>query len=494
MNYNGRADIYTSVELTSDNVLGEVNKALAIHFRNVADENYLADYRKGIQPILFRVKEQRPEICNKIVENHAEEICAFKNGYFLQEPVNFVARNDEASEKVSMLNEYLYRAGKHLADNDLVNDFHTMGKAYLYVEPTDNDEIPFRTTTLRPQSAEVVKSLKPSNPPAFAIHTVADGEDLYVDVFTNDKYFKLFGSINPDHPTDRPQDFIYVTKIIEEKANVLGHIPIIEYRYNETNMGAFESVLDLCDEINTIRSNAVDGIEQFIQNLLVVINVDFEDGVNAQTIRESGMVALKSVDGNKADIKVVSENLNQGDTEVLVKSTLEQIHKIVGMPFVNSGGTSGNVGSAIFVNGWTTADAYAKNTEDEFRKSNRYFEEIMLKILKDKLKFDISISDFELSFTRNELANIQAKAQACGTMIGFGLAPVLALELSGLTNDPVKAYEMSKEFFEAKQNYQGDVTQYGTEETNAYGITDETYGKLENTVLTELGIRGVEAE
>ena len=486
---NGRRDIWTSVDdLTRENVLDEVNKALAIHFQNKADEDYLSNYRKGIQPILFRKKERRPEICNKVVENHAEEICAFKNGYFLQENLTYCARNEDAQDKVNMLNEYLYRSGKHLADNDLVNDFHTMGKAYLYVEPTESEETPFVAYTIAPQTAEVIKSLKPGNKPAYAIHVVADGEKLFVDVYTRTKYYKLFGSINPDHPTDKPESHTYAMEIIEESVNRLApYIPIIEYRYNETNMACFESVLDLCDEINTIRSNAVDGIEQFIQNLLVAVNVDFEEGVTASSIRESGMVCIKSVNDSKADIKVISETLNQGDTEVLVKSTLEQMHKIVGMPFVNSGGTSGNVGSAIFVNGWTTADAYAKNTEDEFKKSNAYFDEIILKILKEKVNFEILKSDFELSFTRNELANIQAKAQACGTMIGFGLAPVLALKYSGLTNDPVQAFEMSKEYFNAKQGYEGDVNQYGTENTNAYGtIDDETYKKIEDTVLTKL--------
>ena len=478
MSYNGRHDIFTSVDdLDEINILNEINKALAIHFKNKDEEEYLFNYRKGIQPILYRTKERHEEICNKIVENHAESICTFKNGFFLTQPCVFVARNEDSADKVRELNEYLYRSGKHQADNDIVDNFHTVGRAFLYVEPLQDEECPFTCYSLDPRTAEVVKSLRPGNKPVYAFHVVQDGEILYVDVYTRTTYFKLFGSINPIHPTDDPQFNVWVTKVIEVSPNRLyPHVPIIEYRYSKTNMGAFESVLDLLDTVNNLNSNRMDSVEQFVQSLIVATNVDFEDGTTARTLNESGLVCLNSPNDKPSSIEILSEELNQTQSQVYADSLLEEIYNIVGMPSTqNSGSTSDNVGAVIYRNGWQNADAYAKNTEDEFRKSNKHFEEIILKILKDKKGLELTTSDFELSFIRNEFSNIQAKAQACGTMIGFGLAPVLALEWSGLTNDPVSAYEMSKDYFEAKQKYDSDVNQYGTEEINtAYGTPRET--------------------
>lgn len=491
MSYNGRRDIYTSVEeLTDKNVLNEINKALAIHFINKAEEDYLFNYRKGIQPILYRTKERHEEICNKIVENHAESIVSFKNGFFLTQPAYNVARNEESTNKVSELNEYIYRSGKHQADNDLVDWFHTVGRAFLYVEPTQDDDTPFVAYALNPTKAEVVKSLRAGNEPVYGFHAVTDNEILYVDVYTKTTYYKLFGSIEPIHPTDNPNENVWVTKIIEKSPNRLApYIPIIEYRYSKTNMGAFESVLDMLDAINNLNSNRMDGVEQFIQSLIVATNVDFEEGVTSRSLHESGMVCVNSPNDKQAKIEILSEELNQTQSQVYADALLEQVYNIVGMPSTqNSGSTSDNVGAVIYRNGWQNADAYAKNTEDEFKKSNRYFDLIVLKILKDRFGFELNTSDFELSFVRNEFSNIQAKAQACGTMVGFGLAPVLALEWSGLTNDPVTAYEMSKEFFEAKQNYSSnenevevevieedtDINAYGNDMNNtAYGANEE---------------------
>ena len=85
---NGRRVIKTSVtEITRENVVEVLKKALAIHELNRSEIDYLWNYYRGKQPILRRVKEVRPEICNQIVENRANEIVSFKVGYLCGEPI-----------------------------------------------------------------------------------------------------------------------------------------------------------------------------------------------------------------------------------------------------------------------------------------------------------------------------------------------------------------------------------------------------------------------
>ena len=89
----GRRDITTNADVINvDNVLHELNEALIIHGLNCDEEEYLYWYRRGFQPVLGRTKEIRPEILNKVVENHAEEIVQFKNGYFLTQPAVYIAK------------------------------------------------------------------------------------------------------------------------------------------------------------------------------------------------------------------------------------------------------------------------------------------------------------------------------------------------------------------------------------------------------------------
>jgi len=89
----GREVIYSSESIiTGANVKEVLTKALLIHNKNQAQIEYLYQYYRGNQPILHRKKIIRPEINNKIVENHALEIVDFKKGYVFGEPVQYVRR------------------------------------------------------------------------------------------------------------------------------------------------------------------------------------------------------------------------------------------------------------------------------------------------------------------------------------------------------------------------------------------------------------------
>jgi hypothetical protein len=115
----------------------------------------------------------------------------------------------------------------------------------------------------------------------------------------------------------------------------------------------------------------------------------------------------------------------------------------------NGGSTYDTTGAAVLANfGWYQADAAARNTEDLFKESNRKFDAIVVEILKRKQLVDIDLSDFELSFVRNETANVQSKAQAFQTLMSAGLHPELAAAKSGISSDPVKDMKMSEKWLE----------------------------------------------
>ncbi len=445
----GRRDIYTAVdEITAENVLDEVNSALVYHLQNVMEEEYLYWYRRGLQPVLNRKKDRNSFVLNKVVENHAEEIVTFKNGYFLMEPAFYISRSDKKSRKIDKLNEYLYRSGKQKVDNKLADWFHTVGKAALYIEPLDDMDVPVKVHALDPRSAFVVYSMKPGNKPVFAVNMVINEENVSIDVFTKDVIFRLSGNVTGRNVSPYPNYTAIANSIERIERNRLEHIPIIEYRYNSNNMAAFETVIWLLDSINAIQSDRVDGVDQFIQSIAVAVNCQFEDDVTANKIREAGMIALKSVGENKADFKILSEELDQQQTQTLVDNLYESALRICSMPTTTKGGRStSDTGSAvIFRDGWEQAGSAARNTEDLFRESNEYFDEIFTYILRQKGILDVKLIDFELNFVRNETANIQSKAQAMQTMLAAGMHPELAFAKSGISNDPVSDVKMSQKY------------------------------------------------
>ena len=445
----GRRDIFTVADrLTEENVLDEVNSALVYHLMNVQEEDYLYWYRRGFQPVLERTKTYNDFVCNKVVVNIANEVCDFKGGYLLQEPCAYTSRKPGKKNKVDKLNEYLHRSGKQTADNQLADWFHMVGKAVLYVKATDDEDIPLKAYAIDPRSGFVVYSLKPGNEPIFAVNIVLADNASLIDVYTKDKVFRLKGGAAQKKTSSYKNYATEAVEIVGVEDNVLGHIPIIEYRYNSVNMGAFEAVLPLLDAISDIQSNRADGIAQFIQSIIVAVNCQFEEGTTANKIKEAGMIALSSIGENKADFRILSEELNQDQTQTLVDNLYEQVLRICSMPSTTKGGrsTSDTGAAVIFRDGWEQAAAAARQTEDLFRESNRYFDAILVDVLRRKGILDIKAIDFELNFVRNEVANVQSKAQAAQTMMAMGLAPELALKKSGLSNDPVSDVKMSEKY------------------------------------------------
>jgi len=478
----GRLDIYASYDdISEENLIAELNSALVYHVNNMLQEEFLYWYTRGVQPILNRRKEIREDILNVVQVNTAAEVVDFKNGYFLTQPCSYVSRRKGVQTKLKKLNEYLYRSGKQEADNKVADWFHRVGKGVLFVEPTQDKEVPFRAYALDPRSAFVVYSLRPGNKPVMGVNMVTvDGEAKF-DVFTESTVYHLHGTVTGKMvSTEKNHDFLATATAIDSvEPNVLGRIPIIEYRYNSINTSAFELAVPLIDEISNLTSNACDGVEQFIQSLAIAVNCEFPENTTITDIRKAGMIALRSVGENKADFKVLSEQLDQTQTKTLTDNLYDEVLRICAMPSRSNGSsTYDTTGAAVLANfGWYQADAAARNTEDLFKESNRQFDAIIVDILQRAGILDIGLSDFELQFVRNEVANIQSKAQACNTLLASGFAPELAFAKSGISSDPVEDVAMSKKWLEMRwgdpDKTPDDTTPEMEEKTETVSVDDE---------------------
>lgn len=454
---HGRRKLYTMAEeLTRDNVLSEILYALSFHMMNVAEINYLYWYRRGVQPVLNRTKEIRSEICNKVCINNADFIVTFKNGYFLTKPATYVSRtkDDKVTQNVQQLNDYLYLSGKHDADNLVAEWFHTCGVGVLFTKPSKEVGVPMKAYALDPRCAAVVYSLNPGNEPVYGFNVVTQGKKAFIDVYTKTKIFKLESGTWPQmEVTDFPDLTAIPYRLVSEEPNYIGEVPIIEYEYNTNRIGAFEKTISIQDAINNTESNRQDGIDQFIQSLMVLYNCDLEEGTTADSIRKAGMILLKNIGENKADVKILSEALDQSQTQTTLDDLYEQMLEKSGLPSsVRDGGsTSDNVGAVYLRNGWAMADTDARNTEDNFKRANRLFDRIFTKVVAEKTKgwgkpLVINPADIELNFARNSMQNMLVKTQSALNMKQLGLAPEIALERSGLSNDPLTDIEVSADY------------------------------------------------
>ena len=448
--FSGRREITTSV-ITVDrsNVVRVLQNAFTKHLANRSEIEYLYKYYKGIQPILFREKEVRPEICNKIVENRANQIVTFRVGYTVGKPIQYISSvgTDDVSKAVARLNDMMRIAGKATKDKLLVEWQMICGTGYRLVLPKEKkgEKIPFDIYTVDPRQAFVIYRNDVGHTPLAGVYyTVDDDQNYTFNVYTNDRYFKVNGWQSG--------------KVAEEKPLDLGGtIPIVEYPLNMSRLGAFEVVRPLLDSLNNLESNRIDSVEQFVQSLLIAINCQFDDDVTANTIREAGMVAIKSVGENKADLKVVSESLDQTQTQTLKQATLDAIYEIAGIPSQANGSTSdsSNNGAVILRNGWQGAETRAQDYEQMFREPEQRTLELVSVICGELSDLTFDATEVEPKFTRRNYEDLLSKSQTLVSMLGQEkIHPQCAYEACGLFVDTQEAYNMGMDWYNQNKQEQ----------------------------------------
>lgn len=446
---HGRRVIKSSEKaITKENVVDVLTKALNTHYLNSSEVDYLWNYYRGKQPILNRTKDTRPEICNKIVENRANEIVAFKVGYLCGEPIQYVGRNgeDETTEAITLLNELMFAEDKASKDQQIVEWQMICGTAFRLVLPdadNDEDEAPFEIYTLDPRETFVVYSNQIGNKPLMAVKYCKDSDTQITtySVYTENRYFLIEDTI-----------------IKEDKPHALGMIPIIEYPANNARMGAFEVVLPLLDTMNLIASNRMDGIEQLVQAFIKFINCDISKEEYEEFLA-LGAIKVKSVDGQNADVDTVTTELNQTQTQTFKDDCYNSILTICGMPNRNGGTSTSDTGTAVLLrDGWSLAEARAKDSEHMFKLSEKQMLKLVLRICRDLSDLKLRLKDIDMKFTRRNYENIQSKAQVLDLMLNNPkVHPLLAYEHSGMFTDPESAYTLSMKYYEENKVEQSTV-------------------------------------
>lgn len=444
LHLNGRRMILTDeTEVNIGNVVQILRKALPYHWKNRSEISYLWSYYKGRQPILNRVKEVRPEITNKIVENRANEIVSFKSGYLMGEPLQYVSRGnaENIADAINQLNEFVFAEEKPAKDKELADWFHICGTSFRMVLPDEmageDDESPFEIYTLDPRNTFVVYSNGLGNKPILGVKYVVDENGVvHYSCYSDREYFEIVES-----------------KVVSYDTHILGEIPIIEYPLNMARIGAFELVIPLLDAINLTDSNRLDGVEQFIQALMLFHNVDISSK-DFDELRERGAIKFKDIDPQlKAEINYLISNLNQGETQTLVDHMYQTVLTICGMPNRNGGSSTSDTGSAVIMrDGWSAAEARAKDSELMFKKSERIFLKVVLNICRTLADMDLKVCNVEIRFTRRNYENILQKAQVLDLMLKNNkIHPRLAFEHCGLFVDSDLAYTLSAEYAEEQE-------------------------------------------
>ena len=457
---HGRRQIFTDeTVITRENVLRVLNNSLSVHARNRSEIVYLEKYLRGVQPILDRVKVVNGEINNKVVVNLASQIVTFKTANFAGEAIQYVSRgsNKDTPGQVEQLNSMMISEGKPSKDMDMAQKMFTDGVAYRlvlndkakrYVDGDLYDEAPFEMYIPEPRNTFVVRANDVTKRVVMGVTYVFKGESVIeYTVYTDNETYTIRGNQ------------LTVGEIVSVVRHNFGMVPLIEYPCNPVYMGAFEVVLPLLDAYNLMTSDRLDGIEQFIQALMVFEGVDV---TREQFLELKDLGAIKlppSVDGRSAKVYYLNEQLDQQQTQTLIDNLYDRILQIVGMPSQGNANTSdsSNNGAMVIKSGQWDAQARILETQGMWKASETEFLKAVLRICRDANAIDgLRVSDVEPKFGIHNYEDRLVKTQSFTTLIAAGCSPLQAFTLSGVSKDP-EADAMA--YTEYQESQEADLTE-----------------------------------
>ncbi len=423
----GRKVIKTNAkQITIDNIVEELNKALPIHQQNAIEIEYLDRYYRGDQPILYRHKKVRPEINKKVVVNLSKKIVDTKTSEMAGEPIQYVLRGTDEikSQEIARLNAMMNGEDKESDDIELCRWRSICGTAYRFIGQDDGhgsllDDTEFYLSVEEPTKTFVVYF--DDKRPAFSCQIREDESNTtYYFIYTNTYWFEIKGG-----------------EVTDWGINGNFAIPVIEYPNNARRLSDIEITISIADEINEMTSDRGNGIAQFVSAWVKFVNCEI-DVDTFHEMRDEGALVVKSNNGseNKADVDVMSNELNQTETQVAVSDLYEKLLVIQGMAN-RQGNGSADTGSAVELrNGHYDAEQMAELGEPIFKRSERKMLRIILNRMRILYHVALLPSDIEIKISRSKMDNMLTKAETLQILLNSGVNFARAIKTVGLFSDP----------------------------------------------------------
>ncbi len=442
----GRRRIFTDeTEISTENVIAEVEAAYLVHSDNRTEIEKLYEYYRNKTAIESKTKAVREDINYKIGEARCLEVTNFYKGYIFGEPIQYVRReksqnsisDDVIASDINALNGYMADANKAACDNQLGKWMLVGGTSYKMGLPNplwekDGDEPPFNVYAPDPRSTFIVYSSDIDARPLMNVtYAQRKNGDIVFTVYTVNAVFK----------------FTQGKTEVSVEANPLGMLPMVEYHAADY-LGIFEPVIPLVDALNTLQSNRLDDVAQYINSFLAILGGQVDEDTYKR-LNEWKMLCLPE----GTDAKYLSSPMSQADVQTMKDDLYQAILTITGVPNRNGGSSTSDTGQAVELrDGWSSAETRAKDIETTFKASEREHLKVILRIMRDTVGTSLKLSDIEPHFTRRNYENIATKSQVLIAMLNNPwIHPEVAYASCGMFPDPESAYLQGKAWKEEQE-------------------------------------------
>lgn len=463
----GRAEIFTDVpEITEANVIDVLQEAMITHQQNADRIMFLLNYEAGVQP-LQRKKTYRSDIDCQCIDNVANEISEFKEGYHWGNPITLIqsGQSQDKIEGIAELNEQFELSGSRKREQQIGRNAEICGIGMEYLDLNqeyEESESYFSAISLNPAESFIVKSnyyFDHRKMLGVTYRTDKDGNQYFTCISKNRRY-EIVNEAVFENGKEIGRN--WYQEINSNQSNPFGIINMVEWERSCDRMGCFERQISEMDNLNLLVSDFTNDVDQNTQAVWHGNDVDFpkdEKGNEIHPRTNDWMLTYTAPNGKQPFVKPLSigydykgmlDNIVTRRSLILQKCNVPQRND-------NSGGSTGIAMSDA--TGWSSAEMAASKQQPLQEAAKMEEVKIALAIIKSSTKIEkdnpmlnLAVKDMKPNIKRQKTYEMTTKINAFATGVSHGINGGVMLSTIGLFDDPNDVWNKSKKTIEMYQD------------------------------------------
>lgn len=467
----GRKEIFTDEPfITPTNIIPIMQKAMKKFYDTQKECTFLIEYEGGKQPNTA-IKTTRKDIKNFCPDNLAHKVTEFNLGFIWGFPISLVQRGErdsgkeEEAERIALLNEQYEIAKVRTKTQQLARFVEICGVGFTCVEMNTDwkeGDTFFSLNVLDPRNAFVIRSSYYMDRRVMLGCTFrVDEENTYhFTCFSGNARYELVFKSEAKNET-------YIHEMLwndEDRwtgkmlRNIHETIPIVEWIRSYDRTGCFEHQIPAMNDLNKLRSNFMNEIEQATNTLWHYNDVEFpvDDKGNEINPKTGDMIrTFTSPDGKVAKIDPLVMDYNYDGLLNKIRYDRSIILEECNIPQTseNTANSSGIAMSDAL--GWGNAEN-AANKQQCIMESCKLDEvKIVQAILQnspfvpqDSPLLELRWFDVCVNIKRQKNYEMANKINAYATGVSHGIAPQHMIREINLFSDPQQVITDSEPYFE----------------------------------------------
>lgn len=474
----GRRRIFTDEKyIDASNIVKVLARAYTVHCANVMDMKFLIDYEAGEHPeIRDRKKEVRPDINYKVVDNIAHYVTRFHVGYFWGAPFMYIQRgNNEGhptdsvidDEGITGLNEML-RNGEDISSKrqEIARYVEKTGIGHSMVDVMTEDEfdedyaLTFTGDDGKEHYAGSLCHVYDLNSEyTFCVYHNGIGRKKVMGVTYT---VREDASVRFTCYTDKSVFEIANGEIVSETINVLGKIPIVEWRRDIDITGCFEHCIDDMDALDAQSSDIANDSTQRTQDIWWGHNIGLPTDANGNVQEpKSGewvlTVTPQGLNDRASDAKIapLASTYDGASAQNQLYRKFNHILQKCYVPIQAESSGGGSTGSAMDMSaGWSAAELDALQEQNSIEPAAREELRLIIRAIRFVPERILSVdhpirkvhsTDIDIHFSRRRNYDLSVKANAFATLVGRGIHPRHAIKVCEIFEDSEQVWNDSKD-------------------------------------------------